>query len=171
MTQQLKSWLAYKYRTRRVCYQDKQTGKVITELRTPSKDSNDLIFAVYQNKDIPNPDNLYIDLIRSFGNILDRSGKGNWEDNNQRRRKITLHSFRRYTKSTSQTLDMLNSLNGSLVIPALHIGQRKIQRRQRYFTRLSPTNIPKYTSIRKTRCRYTKQGRRTRRNKPILKKP
>ena len=104
MTQQLKSWLAYKYRTRRICYQDKQTGKVITELRTPNKDSNDLIFAVYQNKDIPNPDNLYVDLIRSFGNTLDRSGKGNWEDSNQRRRKITLHSFRRYTKSTISDL-------------------------------------------------------------------
>ena len=29
--QQLKSWLDYKPRTRRVCHQDKQKGKVITE--------------------------------------------------------------------------------------------------------------------------------------------
>jgi integrase-like protein len=104
VTQQLNSWLAYKFRTRRVCHQDKQTGKVTTELRTPNKNSNDLIFAVYQNKVIPNPDNLYHDLIRSFGNTLDRSGKGNWEDNNQRRRKITLHSFRRFVKSTISDL-------------------------------------------------------------------
>lgn len=59
VTPQLKSWLDYKYRTRRVSYQDKQTGKHITELRTPVKNSNDLIFAVYQNK--PNPKNLYHD--------------------------------------------------------------------------------------------------------------
>ena len=44
LTQQLKSWLDYKYRTRRISYQDKQTGKYITEFRTPDKNSNDLIF-------------------------------------------------------------------------------------------------------------------------------
>jgi integrase len=33
LSQQLKSWLDYKHRTRRVCYQDKQKGKVITEYR------------------------------------------------------------------------------------------------------------------------------------------
>jgi integrase len=48
VTQQLKSWLDYKYRARRVSHQDKQTGKSITESRTPDKNSNDLIFAVYQ---------------------------------------------------------------------------------------------------------------------------
>jgi len=35
LTQQLKSWLDYKYRTRRVCHQHKQHGKTITEYRTP----------------------------------------------------------------------------------------------------------------------------------------
>src|SRR5215469_6328948 len=37
LTQQLKAWLHYKYRTRRVCYQDRQNGKTITEYRTPDK--------------------------------------------------------------------------------------------------------------------------------------
>ena len=37
LTQQLKSWLDYKHRTRRVCYQDRQNGKTITEYRTPDK--------------------------------------------------------------------------------------------------------------------------------------
>lgn len=37
LTQQLKSWSDYKHRTRRVCYQDKQQGKTITEYRTPGK--------------------------------------------------------------------------------------------------------------------------------------
>ena len=50
VTQQLKSWLDYKYRTRRVCYQDKQNGRTITEYRTPHKKDTDLVFAVYQEK-------------------------------------------------------------------------------------------------------------------------
>ncbi len=33
VTQQLKSWLDYKYRTRRVCYRDKQNAKTVTEYR------------------------------------------------------------------------------------------------------------------------------------------
>ena len=104
VTQQLKSWLDYKYRTRRVSHQDKQTGKYITESRTPDKNTNDLIFAVYQNRGKPNPRNLYHDVSGSFAKTLDRLGKGAWEDSNQRRRKITLHSFRRYTKTTISDL-------------------------------------------------------------------
>jgi hypothetical protein len=46
VVQQLKSWLDYKYRTRRVCYQDKQIGKVVTEYRAPDKKDSDLVFAV-----------------------------------------------------------------------------------------------------------------------------
>ena len=34
---QLKSWLDYKYRTRRICYKDNQDGKTISEYRTPTK--------------------------------------------------------------------------------------------------------------------------------------
>jgi integrase len=41
MVQQLTSWLTYKYRTRRVCYKDDQSGKTITEVRTP--ENNNLI--------------------------------------------------------------------------------------------------------------------------------
>ena len=53
VTQQLKSWLDYKYRTRRVCFQDKQNGKTITQYRTPDKKGTDLVFAVYQDKKNP----------------------------------------------------------------------------------------------------------------------
>src|SRR5215831_1477485 len=104
LTQQLKSWLHYKYRTRRVCHQDTQNGKTITEYRTPDKKDTDLVFAVYQDREKPNPESLYDDLGRSFSNTLDRSGKGNREDNNQRRRQITLHSFRRFVKTTISDL-------------------------------------------------------------------
>ncbi|MFL6359665.1 MAG: tyrosine-type recombinase/integrase [Nitrososphaeraceae archaeon] len=104
VTQQLKSWLAYKYRTRRVSYQDKQTGKIITEYRTPDKKDIDLVFAVYQDKGTPDPNSLYDDLGRSFSKTLDRSGKGNREDSSLRRRQITLHSFRRFVKTTISDL-------------------------------------------------------------------
>ena len=104
VTQQLKSWLDYKYRTRRVCYQDKQNGRTITEYRTPHKKDTDLVFAVYQDKKTPNPDFIYDDLGKSFAKTLDRMGKGSREDGNERRRQITLHSFRRFVKTTISDL-------------------------------------------------------------------
>jgi integrase len=104
VTQQLKSLLDYKYRTRRVCHQDKQSGRTITEVRTPNKEDTNLVFAVYQDKSLPNPGYLYDDLSKSFGKTLERSGKGNREDGNQRRREITLHSFRRFVKTTISDL-------------------------------------------------------------------
>src|SRR5215467_1851917 len=104
VTQQLKSWLDYKYRTRRVCHQDAQQGKTITEHRTPVKRDTDLVFAVYQDTEVPNPDFLYADFSKSFAKTLDRSGKGNREDGNQRRRRITLHSLRRFVKTTISDL-------------------------------------------------------------------
>ncbi|MGA9151623.1 MAG: hypothetical protein WBZ36_13680 [Candidatus Nitrosopolaris sp.] len=63
-----------------------------------------MVFAVYQDKKTPNPDLLYDDFRKSFADTLDRSGKGNREDGNQRRREITLHSFRRFVKTTISDL-------------------------------------------------------------------
>jgi integrase len=101
---QVKSWLDYKYRTRRVCHKAEQNGKTISEYRRiPMKDT-DLVFAVYQNNDTPKPYSLYQDLVRSFAKTLDRMGKGTREDGNERRRKITLHSFRRFVKTTISDL-------------------------------------------------------------------
>jgi integrase len=104
VTQQLKSLLDYKHRTRRICHQDKQGAKTITEYRRPDKKDTDLVFAVYQSRNAPNPDILYDDLGRSFAKTLDRSGKGDREDSNQRRRQISLHSFRRFVKTTISDL-------------------------------------------------------------------
>ena len=56
------------------------------------------------DKNTPNPDRLYDYLSKSFANTLDRAGKGNREDGNQRRRQITLHSFRRFVKTTISDL-------------------------------------------------------------------
>ena len=104
VTEQLKSWLDYKYRTRRVCHKDEQKGKIITEHRTPDKKDTDLVFAVYQNKKMPNPTYIYQELVRSFAKTLDLMGKGSREDGNERRRQITLHSFRRFVKTTISDL-------------------------------------------------------------------
>jgi len=101
LTQQLKSLPDYKYRTRRVCHQ--HNGRTIT-VRTPNKEDTDLVFAVYQDRNLPNPESLYDDLAKSFGKTLERSGKGSREENNQRRRQITLHSFRRFVKTTISDL-------------------------------------------------------------------
>ena len=51
LVQQLKTWLEYKYRTRRVCHKDENTAKIITEYRTPKRNNEDLVFAVYQDRE------------------------------------------------------------------------------------------------------------------------
>ncbi len=108
LTNQLDSWLKYKHRTRRVCYQNKdnenESKKTITEYRTPSIKKTDLVFSAYQDKQTPAPSSLYTDLAGSFARTLDRMGKGEREDNNERRRQITLHSFRRFVKTTISNL-------------------------------------------------------------------
>ena len=86
---------------------------------------------------MPNPAVIYDDLARSFAKTLDRMGKGEREDGNERRRQITLHSFRRFVKTTISDLDMPTFLNILSDILALPIGVRKIQRKQRYFSRLN----------------------------------
>jgi hypothetical protein len=97
--------LNYKYRTRRICYKDEQNGrKTIIEYRTPEKRESKLVFAVYQNTKSPVPISLYADLVKSFAKTLDRMNKGSREDGNERRRQITLHSFRRFVKSTISDL-------------------------------------------------------------------
>ena len=101
---QLKLWLEYKHRIRRVCYKDMKTGKTATEYRTPTQHPDNLIFAVYQKNTNPIPDYLYGDFRTTFAKTLDRIGKGSYEDNTKRRRKITLHSFRRFVKSTISDL-------------------------------------------------------------------
>ncbi len=115
MTEQIKKWLDYKYRTRRVCSRDKNTGKLIDEYRTPEKNGNDLLFSV-RNYTINNetkkstrtprskPQNQYYYIITLFQKTLDRIGAGSREEYNENRRKITFHSFRRFVKTTISDL-------------------------------------------------------------------
>jgi integrase len=125
LSKQLVDWLEYKYRTRRVCHYDNSAHKTITEYKTPKKDQNDLVLAVHR----ATPGSLYLELSGAFGKTLDRIGMGtreeepsvmivniqdhnnnkaNGDDNHNRNRfnhrKITLHSFRRFVKSTISDL-------------------------------------------------------------------
>ena len=101
--EQIKIWLDYKYRTRRICYKDKESEKSITEYRTPEKKPYGLIFSINQT-DKTKPELLYKNLGAIFAKTLDRIGMGDREDGNQVRRKITLHSFRRFVKTTISDL-------------------------------------------------------------------
>jgi integrase len=103
IVEQLNKWLDFKYRTRRICYKDKKTGKTICENRTPEKKQNDLVFSLYRT-DKPSPEVLYDNLAMVFAKTLDRIGMGNREDGNEVRREITLHSFRRFVKTTISDL-------------------------------------------------------------------
>jgi hypothetical protein len=62
-------------------------------------------FAVYQSRETPNPKNLYFEFAKSFAKTLDAIGMGDREDGGSyRRREITLHSFRRFVKTTISDL-------------------------------------------------------------------
>jgi integrase len=100
---QIKIWLDFKYRKRRICYKDRETGNTITEYRTPEKKQNELIFSLNQT-DKPRPEILYVSLATTFAKTLDRIGMGTREDGNEIRREITLHSFRRFVKTTISDL-------------------------------------------------------------------
>ena len=83
---------------------DQECALILLNLRYPQREGTDLLFAVYQTKRKPNPDGIYDDIAKSFAKTLDRMGKGEREDGNEQRRQITLHSFRRFVKTTISDL-------------------------------------------------------------------
>lgn len=104
LTNQLRLWLDYKYRTRRKYLRDERKNIYFT----PNKNDYDLVFASSLEE---NPesfteqfiDHLYVTLLVSFEKIIDQLKIG-YEDLSKRRRKITFHSFRRTVKSTISDL-------------------------------------------------------------------
>jgi integrase len=103
IVQQLNTWLDYKYRHHRSCYVDKKNGNYKSEYITPARKSGDLVFAVYSKPDNADLNILYVHIATSYAKLLDRMGRGDREDNSMHR-KITLHSFRRFVKSTISDL-------------------------------------------------------------------
>ena len=120
--EQIQKWIDYKYRKRRICYKDEKTGKSVEEYRIPQKNVNDFLFSVkgpYKNS-LNSTNRLkifYKTLVLQFQKTLDRNNMGSKEEgngnniissentnNNRIRRKITLHSFRRFVKTTISDL-------------------------------------------------------------------
>jgi integrase len=108
VAQQLKYWLEYKYRTRRVSFYAKNTHKSISEYRTPSKGDYDLVFSMNASTRgylYVSIHSLYVEFASAFGKMLEQLGRGQREDSlGAQHRKVTLHSFRRWVKSTISDL-------------------------------------------------------------------
>ena len=82
----LKQWIDWKYR-------DKGEW-------TKEKEEDDLIFTVYRTSFEPNPYHLYVGMVTEFENLLVTIGMDDRkQDGLKIRRKITLHSFRRFVKT------------------------------------------------------------------------
>ena len=81
-THYLKQWLDWKYNNPE---------------RPRQQNASDLVFTIFTNK---NPNTLYIKVLKEFQKLLAIVGMNERkEGGKQRRRKVTLHSFRRFTKS------------------------------------------------------------------------
>jgi integrase len=93
-THYLKQWLEWKYG-------NKRDGNSNKEGQTKTFDSEDLIFSVYTTKDgKANPKHIYIKIIDEFAKLLSIAGLDERKDDGRsRRRKITLHSLRRFVKT------------------------------------------------------------------------
>jgi integrase len=86
-TNYLRQWIEWKYRDK---------GDELTRIR----DENDLVFSVYKVKNEANPTYLYCKIVTEFQRLLATLGLDERkEGGKQKRRKITLHSFRRFVKT------------------------------------------------------------------------
>jgi integrase len=133
MVIQLRRWLDFKYRKHRSCYSGKD-GSYRTEYITPKPQLDDLVFAVYGK---PNPRTLYVEVAIMYARMLDRIGKGDREDN-QRRRKITLHSFRRFTKSTISDLGYSDYSEWFIGHSGSTYWRKKISEKAELFRKIEP---------------------------------
>jgi integrase len=133
MVIQLKRWLDFKYRKHRSCYREKD-GSYRTEYIMPKPQPDDLVFAVYGK---PNPRTLYVQIATMYATMLDRIGKGDREDN-QRRRKVTLHSFRRFTKSTISDLGYSDYSEWFIGHAGSTYWRKKISEKAELFRKIEP---------------------------------
>jgi integrase len=84
----LKQWIDWKYR-------DKGNN-----LSSNSRSHNDLIFSIYSIKGVSKPRTIYIKALKEFQNLLTIVGIDERKERGiHKRRKITLHSFRRFVKT------------------------------------------------------------------------
>ena len=83
-TNYLKQWIDWKYRDK---------GEYTKQLSP-----NDLVFSIYNKRSEPNPEYLYIKIISEFQTVLAIVGLDERKEG-MKRRKITLHSIRRFVKT------------------------------------------------------------------------
>jgi integrase len=104
--QQIRLWIEFKHRTRRRISsyrndnsKDQPKKKTVSRYVTPERNDESLLFAIREGN--IKPFNLYKEFCLEFDHTLDRIGRGKRENPHYKaRRKITLHSFRRYVKTT-----------------------------------------------------------------------
>lgn len=123
-TKYLKDWLGWKYR-------DKDNKW------TKSAKPDDLVFSVYTVKGVPNPHHLYVKIVNEFEKLLAIAGMDERkEDGLGIRRKITLHSFRRFVKtviSDQVGQDYSEFFLGHIKSP--YYTKKEIDRREIYATK------------------------------------
>jgi integrase len=92
-TYYLKQWLDLKYK-------DKNMERDVDEkLSIKDPNSEDLVFSIYSINEKPNPYNLYVKLLYEFQKLLAAAGMAERKESGMhKRRKITLHSMRRFCK-------------------------------------------------------------------------
>ena len=83
-------------------------------------------------------------------------GKGSREDGNERRRQITLHSFRRFVKTTISDLGYFDLSEYFIGHAGSTYWRKKDSEKAEIFRKVeSYLNISKYPSVRTTRGRHT----------------
>ncbi len=104
--------------------------------------NTDFVFAVYQDIERPNYLWLYNDLLKSFQMTIDRIGKDAREDGNERRRQITLHSFRRFVKTTISDLGYADYSEYYRTRRFYILAQKGFGKKLRYSVKLNLIYIP-----------------------------
>ena len=87
----LEQWIDWKYRDR--------SNEGIGLAKTKIKHHDDLVFSVYSTVKSPSPHHIYIKILTEFEKLLTTAGLDERKEGMSRRRKISLHSFRRHAKS------------------------------------------------------------------------
>lgn len=105
LTEQLKAWIKYKYRVRSTGYYNHEKKCTENKVIRPVFRKDHLLFG--PNWDInPTINSLYVSYLTSFEKLLDSLGGkySEYEPDNNKRRRYTLHSFRRYGFGTISDL-------------------------------------------------------------------
>ena len=103
---QMKTFQAWKHRPHRTTLKDKETGILKRINVKPEIKPDDLFFAAWHLTPEQNPrDTTYIynGFVRQFNDLLSTIGKAEKEESGHRH-KLTLHSFRRFVKTTISDL-------------------------------------------------------------------